>query len=265
MPSSPARPETVVEPFRHLVRDYEHSDRELLMSHLCAYRLAATLGRGRRMLEVGSGSGYGAYYLAHVAAQVIAVDMDPVCVKLAQELFQRPNLDYRVMDARSLEWPDGTFDVIGTFQVIEHIPESHLLDFVRGLARLLTPDGVLVVSTLNLEHNRKPGRPYEKPSFHEKEFTEGELRALLAEVFPVVEMRGLYPGARHRLMRRLKKWGIDRLGPAAVNPVRRFYEAGLDTDDHCLKPACSPQAIDLIACCAMRERMFPAMWDAAHG
>ena len=256
------RPEAIVEPFRHLVRDDEHYDRQLLMSHLCAYRLAATLGQGRRMLEVGCGSGYGAYYLAHVASQVTAVDLDTKAISQAQRLFRRSNLDYRVMDARRLGLSDGAFDVIGTFQVIEHIPEPDLLDFVRGLARLLTPAGVLVVSTLNLEHNRKPGRPYEKASFHEKEFTAGELRALLAEVFPVVEVRGLYPGARYRLMRRLKKWGMHRFRPAAINPVRRFYDVELSTDDHRLERACSPQAIDLIGYCATRDRAFPATWDA---
>ena len=63
------RPEPIVWPFRELIRADEHYDRQLLMSHLCAYRLAATVGRGRRVLEVGCGSGYGAYYLAHAAAR----------------------------------------------------------------------------------------------------------------------------------------------------------------------------------------------------
>ena len=262
MPSGPVRPEAIVEPFRHLIRDDEHYDRQLLMSHLCAYRLAATLGRGRRLLEVGCGSGYGAYYLSHAAAQVTAVDLDSKAISQAQQLFRRPNLEYRVMDARNLALSEGAFDVIGTFQVIEHIPEPDLLGFVRGLARLLTPEGVLVVSTLNLEHNRKPGRPYQKASFHEKEFTAGEFRALLADVFPVVEVRGLYPGARYRLMRRLKKWGVHRLGPATANPARRFYDVELNTDDHQLRPHCSPQAIDLIGLCAARARIFPPTWEA---
>jgi SAM-dependent methyltransferase len=166
------------------------------------------------------------------------------------------------MDGRMLGLPDASFDVVGTFQVIEHIPEPQLPGFVRGLERVLAPDGVLVVSTLNLEHNRKPGRPYEKAGFHEKEFTAEELRALLAEVFPVVEVRGLHPSIRYRLMRRFKRWGIDRLGPASANPVRRFYDHQLNTDDHRLCRSCSSQAIDLIAFCARRERAFPATWEA---
>jgi SAM-dependent methyltransferase len=256
------RPEPIVEPFRHLFKDDEHYDRQLLMSHLCAYRLAAQLGRGRRMLEVGCGSGYGAYYLSHSASAVTAVDMDPVVINRAQGLFRRPNLAYQLMDARGMEsLADASFDVVGTFQVIEHIPEPELLAFVRGIARVLRPDGVLIVSTLNLDHNRKPGHPYEKPSFHEKEFTAPELQRLLSEVFPAVELRGLYARGRYRFMRRLKKWGINKLGPVEANPVRRFYDDQLTTDDHELRRRCSPLAIDLIAACAMRPQAISPRWD----
>ena len=260
-PVAGLRPEPVVEPFRHLFKDDEHYDRQLLMSHLCAYRLAATLGRGRRMLEIGCGSGYGAYYLSHGAASVTAVDMDAAVVSRAQGLFQRPNLAYQVMDARGLGLADASFDVVGTFQVIEHIPEPELPAFVQGIARVLKPDGVLIVSTLNLEHNRKPGHPYQKPGFHEKEFTAPELQALLSQAFPAVELRGLYPHGRYRLMRRLKKWGLNKLGPVSANPVRRFYDRQLNTDDHRLRPECSPRAIDLIAVCALRPQAIPAGWD----
>jgi SAM-dependent methyltransferase len=256
------RPEPVVWPFRDLALDHERYDRQLLMSHLCAYRLAATLGRGRRMLEIGCGSGYGAYYLAHMAARVTAVDSDASVIARAQERFRRSNLEYRAGDGRSLGLPDGSFDVVGTFQVIEHIPEPQLVAFVRELARMIAPDGAVIISTLNLERNRKPGHPYEKPGFHEKEFTAPELRSLLERVFPVVELRGLHPTLRHHAMLRFKKWGLDRLGPRAANPVRRFYDRELSTDDHRLLPSCSPHAIDLIALCALRPQRFPASWDS---
>ena len=260
-----SRPEPIVWPFRELIRDDEHYDRQLLMSHLCAYRLAATLGQGRRMLEVGCGSGYGAYYLSHVAARVTAVDLDAQAIRRAEGLFRRPNLEYRAADGRGLGLPDAAFDVVGTFQVIEHIPEPELPAFVRELSRVVAPDGVVVISTLNLARNRKPGCSYQKASFHEKEFTAPELRELLSSVFPVVELRGLHPGPRHRLMLRLKRWGLDRLGSASANPVRRFYDRELNTDDHRLRGSCTPQAIDLIAFCAKRPRSFPATWESDPG
>ena len=244
--------EDVVHPFRHLAIDRERFDRTLLMSHLCAYRLAGTHARGKRMLEIGCGTGYGAFYLGHLAHEVVAIDLDTVQVEQARRWFPRENVSYLPMEATQLTFPDHAFDVVGSFQVIEHIPEPQLLAFLSEVSRVLTPEGVFVVSTLNLQHNLKAGKTtYQKPSFHEKEFLPEELRALLRQVFPLVEMSGLYPRPRYRVYRRLKRWGLDRWGAPTWNPVKRFF-ATLRTDDHTLKPCCTSQAIDLIAICRKR-------------
>jgi len=218
------------------------------MSHLCAYRIAAHLARGTRMLEIGCGAGYGAFYLAHHAREVTAIDVQPPKLEQAARLFRRDNLRFLLAQGTRLAFPDASFECVGTFQVIEHIPEPELETFVRDIARVLTPDGVLVVSTLNLDHNRKGKAGYVKPSLHEKEFTPGELRALLQRAFPVVDVFGLYPDRRYRCYRRLKKWGLDRWGPARWNPVQRFLET-LDTDAHELRTRLDAGAVDLIAIC----------------
>lgn len=248
--------ESVVTPFLPLIRNDEHFDRKLLMSHLCAYRLAAQHAKGGRLLEIGSGTGYGAYYLAQAAREVVAVDQDAALINRASRLFCLPNLTYMAMDGARLSLPDGSFDVVGTFQVIEHIPEPQLLKFVQEIGRMLKPDGVAVISTLNLEHNRKPGGVYVKAPFHEKEFTAPELYALLRQVFPSVAIYGLYPRWRYRMIRRLKRWGFNRLGGKRFNPIQRFYAQGLVTDMHKLLPSTSPIAIDLIAFCAKKPREF---------
>ncbi len=253
--------EAVVAPFRSLIRDDEHFDRVLLMSHLCAYKLASQFARGRQVLEIGSGTGYGAWYLAQTAREVVAVDADQRLIERARSLFCRPNLTYAVMDGTRLDFPDGAFDVVGTFQVIEHIELRRLQTFLKEIARVLKPDGVVVISTLNLDHNRKPGTVYTKPTFHEKEFTAQELEGLLRSVFPAVEIHGLYPRTRYRLLLRLKKWGLERWA-ADVNPIRQFFRETLTTRDHVLRQRCTPAAIDLIAYCAKGPRMFIAELEA---
>ncbi len=256
-------PEAVVAPFTELIRGDEHFDRPLLMSHLCAYRLAAQAGKGKRLLEIGSGTGYGAWYLAHVAGSVLAVDADSKLIERAKRLFCRANLTYEAMDGTRLGVPDASMDTVGTFQVIEHIPEPLLEQFVREIARVLRPDGLAVISTLNLDHNRKPGGRYEQSPFHEKEFTSAELDALLRRVFPSVAVYGLYPRRRYALLRRLKKWGLNRLPVWPGTALQRFFRDGLQTDDHVLRPGATRAAIDLIAFCAKQPRPMPTALEPA--
>ena len=233
--------------FYKLINDEEYLDRHLLMSHLCAYQLASKFAKGGRFLEIGCGGGYGAYYLSHVASDVSAIDFDKAVIARAQQRFVRPNLHYIEQNGVNLAFNDGQLDCVGTFQVIEHIPEPDLVKFVSGLSRVLSAKGICVISTLNLEHNRKNAN-YQKAGFHEKEFTAPELLALLQKVFPDVTLYGLYPKWRLRAYRRMKRWGMHRWS-AKNNPVQRFFDFELSTKDYELRRTCTPRAIDLIAVC----------------
>ena len=94
----------------------------------------------------------------------------------------------------------------------------------------------------------KPGKPYEKLCYHEKEFTGPELQRVLTQLFPTVELHGLYLTWRHHLYQRLKKWGLNRLGPAHLNPIARFYERA-SVEAFLTRPRVSRAALDLIAIC----------------
>jgi 2-polyprenyl-3-methyl-5-hydroxy-6-metoxy-1,4-benzoquinol methylase len=152
------------------------------------------------------------------------------------------------MEGTKLDFPDGSFDVVGSFQVIEHIPEPQLPTYLTEIRRVLSAEGVCCLSTLNLEHNTKPGQPYQKLCYHEKEFTAQELRELLERFFPSVELHGLYLRPKHRLYQRLKKWGLNRIGSARLNPVARFYDS-MSVDAFQTRRGVSRAALDLIAVC----------------
>jgi hypothetical protein len=94
----------------------------------------------------------------------------------------------------------------------------------------------------------KPGKPYEKLIYHEKEFTAPELEQLLHRAFPIVEMHGLHVTLAHRLFQRLKKWGLERIGPARLNPVARFFQQASPRDFRVTRDV-SVEALDLIALC----------------
>ena len=226
----------------------EHHDAKFVAQHLAAYHYVRRWTAGKRVLEVGFGEGYGADYLAQVADEVVALDVTEGNIPRAQERYPRPNLQFQLIQDGRFDAADASFDLVSSFQVIEHIPEPMIPEYLREICRVLKPDGIACISTLNLDNAMKPGKPYTKLCYHEKEFTGPELDRLLRQFFPSVEMLGLYLTPAHRLFQRLKKWGMARLGPSTLNPVARFY-SDVTVDDFRVRPGVNRAALDLIAIC----------------
>ncbi|MBI2885246.1 MAG: methyltransferase domain-containing protein [Candidatus Omnitrophica bacterium] len=226
----------------------EETEPRFFAQHLCAYEFARPHLLGKRVLEVGFGEGYGSHWMADLAREVVGIDIVAGNVPRAQARYQRPNLQFRHMDATALDFPSGSFDVVCSFQVIEHVPEPQLLAYLREIFRVLTPQGVFCVSTLNLANSMKPGRPYQKLIYHEKEFTGPELDALLRQVFPSVDMRGLFLSPMQRVVQRFKRWGLHRLGPPQWNPIARAYHQA-STRDFVVRPCVTRSSLDLFALC----------------
>jgi SAM-dependent methyltransferase len=224
----------------------EETEALFLSQHMAAYVFARRLIRERCIIEIGFGEGYGAHYLAEAAQQVTGVDIAPGNAERAAQKYQRPNLTFESIKGLHYRFADANFDAACSFQVIEHIPEPLLLTHLQEVRRILKRGGFYFVSTLNLANAMKPGKPYKKIPEHEKEFTGPELKALLERVFERVELHGLYPSCALRIANRLKKWGVDRWGTAASNPLVRFYRSAT-TNYFFTRPAVSPGATDLFA------------------
>ncbi len=190
--------------------------------HLKAYEFMKDNACGKKILEVGCGDGYGADYLADADLEVTAVDYEEGVIIAARAKYARPNLKFFPMEAGALRFEDNSFDIVCSFQVIEHIPQADIPRYLSEIKRVLRPDGALYLSTLNLEHAMK-GSPmtYKKNPAHCKEFILEELRRLLLSQFSGVEIYGLHLTLRHSFYQRLKKIGL---------PVNRFYNSVTTAD-----------------------------------
>jgi len=147
--------------------------------HLVRYRLAAQLACSRRALDAACGEGYGTAMLAAAgASEAVGVDIDQPTIAHAAARY--PGASFSVADVASLPFEDGRFDLVVSFETIEHVPEpERALDELR---RVLADDGLLLISTPN-KH-----RYLVENEFHEREFTHEEFVELLSARFPVVQL-----------------------------------------------------------------------------
>src|SRR5512140_3162495 len=92
--------------------------------HVARYLFAAAHAQGRRVLDAATGSGYGAHLLrVQGAAQVVGVDIDAAEIEQARQRFATEGVEYLADDCQQLDKVQGTFDVICSFETIEHVPQ----------------------------------------------------------------------------------------------------------------------------------------------
>lgn len=163
---------------------------EIWVEHWHRYHFAARWAAGRCVLDVACGEGYGSALLARHAARVTGIDISPQAVAHARKAYAGlGNADFVCAPCQRLPLADASIDLAVSFETIEHIAEQ--AEFLDELARVLTPEGVLILSCPNkLEYSDKRGFVNE---FHVKELYRQELEALIAARFPEAEWYGQRP------------------------------------------------------------------------
>src|SRR5437879_3140866 len=95
--------------------------------HIYRYAFASRFVKGKRVLDIACGEGYGAAALQKAgAAHVIGVDIsESVCLHARTKY----GLDARPGTAEQIPVADESVDVIVSFETIEHVPDTaHFLD-----------------------------------------------------------------------------------------------------------------------------------------
>ncbi|HNW39842.1 MAG TPA: class I SAM-dependent methyltransferase [Candidatus Omnitrophota bacterium] len=227
----------------------EEIPRSFYLQHLKTYSFVKDNVDNKIVLDVGCGDGYGAAFLAERAKFVQAVDYDSEVVLSAQKKYKKNNLSYSTMDALKLEFQDRKFDIVCSFQVIEHIPEKMIATYLNELKRVLSNKGILYLSTLNLSKVMKSSKTYEKNLAHYKEFRLEELRETISGVFQDNIIYGLHLSPKHYFFSRLKKSGIFKFFPSNFNPVSKFFTKDIGLDDYRLSTFKLKTASDFVCRC----------------
>ncbi len=159
-------------------------DADLWNEHMARYEFALPLAAGRRVLDAGCGSGYGAARLACVARSATGIDVSTDAVEYAHSNFDAPNLSFVRGSCEALPFAGGSFELVTTFEVIEHLGDWQR--FLAEIQRVLAPDGLLVISTPNRDYYAEARRQTGPNPYHVHEFDCAEFSAELGARFPKV-------------------------------------------------------------------------------
>lgn len=178
----------------------EVSDNFVYQRSRLAYVEAARRVEGR-VLEIGTGTGYGIEIIAPQADSYVTIDKH--CAVGDMEL--PANVEFRQAKVPPLPFKDEEFDCVVSFQVIEHIKRDR--EFVKEVLRVLKKGGKFIVST--------PNRPMSltRNPWHVREYRSEELRSLLSG-FESVECYGV--GGNERV------WAYYEKNRESVDRIMRF-------------------------------------------
>lgn len=168
-------------------------DGQISVEHFSRYLFANNYIdlRGKTVLDIASGTGYGSSIMAQTAKQVTGVDISQEAVDYANTHYANDKLTFLKGDCCNIPISDNSIDVIVSFETIEHIDRHE--EFLSEIKRVLTPDGVVIISSPNKRlYSDVPQRvnPY-----HLKELYNEEFQSLLSRHFS----HTLYLGQSYQL------------------------------------------------------------------
>lgn len=105
-------------------------------AHRQGYETIARMVKpGERVLDAGCGEGVLSWYLAERGAMVTAMDISKPNLENARRFLEKKGVADRVTlvhgDAEHMPFPDGSFDLVVSSHVLEHLP-----DFDKGLSEI---------------------------------------------------------------------------------------------------------------------------------
>jgi ubiquinone/menaquinone biosynthesis C-methylase UbiE len=149
------------------------SDNPLFQRTLKAYHLVAPHVHGN-VLEIGCGEGYGVELLYKNSDQLTLIDKSPYTAEAIKEKYPKVTIiQERIPPLTQLE--SNSFDVVISFQVIEHIKEAAL--YLEEIYRVLKPNGKAYISTPNAS------KTIARNPWHYKEYTFEDLSSLITQTF----------------------------------------------------------------------------------
>jgi SAM-dependent methyltransferase len=158
----------------------DKADLPTFWEHIYRYRFASRFVRGKAVLDIACGEGYGtAALLKAGATKVTGVDISQEACDYANKKY---GIETKLGSAEAIPLGNASVDMVVSFETIEHVTNPAV--FLDECLRILRPNGQLVISTPNRDayHKIAPQNP-----FHCSELSHAEFAEICEKRFQSVE------------------------------------------------------------------------------
>jgi len=178
------------------------------------------------LLDIGCGDGRLINLIKSVVPKTLGIDRSEQAISFARAF--NPDIEFKCADIASLS---GSYSLVTLIEVLEHIPDEDMENFIRNVDRLIQKNGFLLVSvpTVNVSLNKK----------HYRHYNLELLRSTLEPHFEIKKHWWLY--RRGLLERWLRAMIVNRLFILNYSPLlnliwrvhrRKTYFADASTGTH---------------------------------
>lgn len=148
----------------------------------------------QRVLDLGCGNGRHAIYFTNMGFKASGVDISEQAIDWAKESAKRENLDidFRTADISDLPYEAGTFDVVVSHGVLDHVSSDVAQRAIQEVKRVLTPQGLFYCDLRsNEDYEYGAGKEVARNEFI---LDNGYERGLVQHFFDKEEVDSLFDG-----------------------------------------------------------------------
>lgn len=174
-----------------IIPECRFTHREVFLWHMARYDYAKKyILPSNRVLDVACGSGYGTYELSMFCRDIMGIDHSGEVIEYARHNYNAHNISWQEYDCTKMTniLPASSFDVVVSFETIEHVDRESQFVFIDQIAKVLNKDGIAIISTPNVDVFGNS--THEKGSKHKYEMNKQEFLDTLEPRFNQVYLLG---------------------------------------------------------------------------
>lgn len=153
------------------------------------YYFASKYVKGKTVLDIASGTGWGSFYLAQSGAkEITAIDICQLAIDGAKKNYNHKKINYICGSEKNI--PNKKFDIIICFETIEHV--NNPIQFLKIIKECAKNNTILIISTPNkMCHGHLNGKPWNP--FHFQEYSYKEIKKIIiAANWKILEKYGQF-------------------------------------------------------------------------